>query len=198
VAAFNWGNDLDGAALTATTAGTPLPSTLKSGSRRCLGCHDGTVALGDVWNAADGAPGVIGGFADLAGRVAGGMLTGNLDLVTGASMGGNHPISIPYAGQAAGYNGLVASRAVADGAVGNYFAAAVAGCTSSSTICTSAPATDGRNGAQINLVRETAGSAIYGVECSSCHEPHNRWNYPAFTRVNNTVASGLCRSCHNK
>ncbi len=115
---------------------------------------------------------------------------------TGGNMGGNHPVSIPYAGQT-GYNSIT-SAATADGALGNYYAPVTTGCTSASGVCTAAPATDGRNGLAINLLRNASGATIYGVECTSCHEPHNKTGYANFTLIDNTVASGLCRSCHNK
>ena len=197
--AWNWGNDLDGNALTTTTTGTPLPTTLRSGSKRCLGCHDGSVALGDVSNAADGAAGIVSGFASIVGLTdAAGKLTDATHTIgVSGAMGGNHPVSIPYAGQS-GYNGIV-SKAVADNAIGGYFTVTTAGCVSTTGVCTTAPATDGRNGAAINLIPNVAGGTTnLGVECSTCHEPHNKFGFMAFGRVDVTNASGLCRSCHNK
>jgi hypothetical protein len=203
-----WGTDLNGLALTNTYTGTPLPTTLRSGSKRCLGCHDGSVAIGDVSNAGDGAAGNIGG---LTGAVAGlvdvnGFMidpthTIGAPVAAGVgSMGTNHPISIPYAGQV-GYNGATSSVPAAwmGGAVGGYFDVVTAGCTSTTGVCTAAPATDGRDGAAINLIPNVVGGTTnVGVECATCHEPHNKYGFGWFTRVDVTNASGLCRSCHNK
>lgn len=200
---WNWGNDLDGNALTKSTTGTPLPATLRSGSKRCLGCHDGSVALGDVSNAAGGNAGVIPGLESVLGLTDGsGKLIDAAKLIgAGGSMGGNHPVSIPYAGQT-GYNGLNSSVPPSwmAGAAGGYFDVATgSACTSPTGVCTNAPATNGRNGAAINLVPNLAGGTTnVGVECSSCHEPHNKFGYSWFTRVDVQNASGLCQSCHNK
>ena len=204
---WQWGTDLDGAALTRTSFGTPLPTTLRSSSKRCLGCHDGSVALGDVFNAGDGAAGIIPGlasipgFTDAAGRlidathIIGGPVAGTV-----GAMGGNHPISIPYAGQT-GYNGLnsLVPASLLGDVIGGYYSVSTAGCTSTTGVCTTAPLSDGRNGAAINLIPNTPGTTTnVGVECATCHEPHNRFGFDFFTRVDIRNASGLCRSCHNK
>lgn len=199
---WTWGNDLDGAALTKTTAGTTLPTGLKSGSKRCLGCHDGTVAIGDVSNAGDGAAGVIPGLASIGTftNAAGRLIDATHMVGVGGSMGGNHPVSIPYAGQTA-YNGLNSgSGAIADGNPGNYYAVATASCGSPTGVCTAGPTTDGRDGTKINLIPNTPGGTTnVGIECTSCHEPHNKYSpNEYFTRVDVGNASGLCRSCHNK
>jgi predicted CXXCH cytochrome family protein len=187
---YSWGNDLDGNPLTLTTQGTSLPTNVSSGSRRCLSCHDGTVAIGDVYNAGNGVAGII----PVAGAdQTGGFLSNPAYMMTATNMTGNHPVSIAYAGQI-GYNGTD-SKAFADGAIGNYFAVVAAGCTSASGYCTAAPATGGRNGAAVNLIPDASGRL--GVECGSCHEPHNRYGFPRLTRIS-MVNSGLCRSCHNK
>lgn len=195
-----WGNDLDGNALTKTSTGTPLPTTLRSGSKRCLGCHDGSVALGDVTNAADGAAGIIAGLGAIAGKTD---TTGKLIDVThqvgvGGAMGGNHPVSIPYAGQT-GYNGQASSVKNMGGVIGGYYDATTANCVSTTGVCTTAPTGDGRNGSLINLVPQVAGGTTsLGVECVSCHEPHGKYGNAFFTRIDVGAASGLCRSCHNK
>ncbi len=199
VAVWSWGNDLDGNALTNTTAGTLLPTIVRSNSKRCLGCHDGSVAIGDVSNAGDGQKGIIAGLENLPNLTdaTGKLIDASKIIGGGGNMGGNHPISIPYAGQT-GYNNAD-SKAVADDAIGNYFKPTNAGCTSATGWCTTAPASDGRNGAAINLIPNAPGGATnFGIECTSCHEPHNRFGFDKFARVDNTVSSGLCRSCHNK
>lgn len=199
---WTWGNDLDGAALTKTTAGTTLPASLRSSSKRCLGCHDGTVALGDVSNAGNGAAGIISGLANIAGETDANGRLANAGFLIGANgnLGGNHPISIPYAGQTA-YNGMdsaVPAALVGPAVQGGYFDIVTGSCTSATGVCTSAPPTDGRDGAAINLIPSTPGGTTnVGVECSSCHEPHNKTGFAFLTRVDVANASGLCRSCHN-
>lgn len=199
---WSWGNDLDSSALTKTTRGTPLPGVLRPGSKRCFGCHDGSVAIGDVSNAGGGAAGVIPGLASIVGLTnAAGQLINTAKLIgQGGNMGGNHPVSIPYAGQT-GYNGLNSSvpLALTGGAAGGYYGVATSGCVSPTGVCTTAPASDGRDGSKINLIPNIAGGTTnLGVECSSCHEPHNQFGYAYFSRVDVSNASGLCRSCHNK
>ena len=201
--AWTWGSDMDGNALTKTTAGTTLPTSLRGSSKRCLACHDGTVALGDVSNAGDGTTGIIAGLANIAGQTnAAGALV-NAGYLVGATgnMGGNHPISIPYAGQSA-YNGMdsaVAGAMVGPAVQGGYYDVVTGACASPTGVCTSAPPTDGRDGTAINLIPNVPGGTTnVGIECASCHEPHNKYGYPFFARVDVTNASGLCRSCHNK
>jgi len=203
---WTWGNDQDGHPMTTTYYGTPLQSTLLSASKRCLACHDGSVAIGDVANAGSGIGGTIVGFTSI------GSLTNNNGLLTDSSklvglggvISGTHPVSIPYAGQT-GYNGVssgitAGSSLMNTATVGGFYPATTTGCVSPSGICTAATS-DGRLGAQINLIPSTpgtVGTTNNGVECTSCHEPHNRWGNQWFTVVDNTNASGLCRSCHNK
>ena len=202
---WNWGSDLDGNAMTKSTAGTTLPTTLKSSSKRCLGCHDGTVAVGDMSNIGGGFAGVMSGLASVSGHTdADGKLINAGYLVGGGgNLGGNHPISIPYAGQT-GYNSIdssVPASEVGPSVLGGYYSVVTgASCLSPTGICTSAPVSDGRDGSKINLIPNLpGGTANVGIECSSCHEPHNKFApNAAFTRVNIAVASGLCRSCHNK
>ena len=200
---WSWGTDLDGNALTKTTAGTTLPASLRSASKRCLGCHDGTVAIGDVSNAGNGFTGIIAGLSNIAGETdaSGKLINAGYLVGSGGNMGGNHPISIPYAGQTA-YNGIdsaVPASMVGPAVQGGYYDVVTAACTSATGVCTSAPLSDGRDGSAVNLIPATTGGTTnVGVECTSCHEPHNRTGFPAFTVADVSNASGLCRSCHNK
>ncbi len=187
--------------MTKTTAGTTLPTTLKLKSKLCLGCHDGTIALGDVSNAGQGKAGVISvpavvGLVDAAGK----LIDATHIIGAGGNMGGNHPISIPYAGQI-GYNGISSAvpAAQVDNGVGNYWKMTTTGCTSPTGICTEATGAP-LDGTKINLVPNTPGALTNaGVECGTCHEPHNKYAPNLyFTRVDVANASALCRSCHNK
>jgi predicted CXXCH cytochrome family protein len=196
-AAYGWGNDLDGNALTKTTLGTTLASTIRGASKRCFSCHDGTVALGSVSNVGGGVAGTI------AIPVAAGKVSATFTLaeaayqVVATTMSGHHPVSIPYAGQTA-YNGLT-SAAVADGTVGNYYQTATGASCSGVAVCTAAPTSDGRNGTVINLIPNAVGGTTnVGIECVSCHEVHSKFGNNYFLRLPNTTSSGLCRSCHNK
>lgn len=193
---YTWGGQ------TATVAGTPLPTTVKPSSKVCLGCHDGTVAIGELSNAG-GGPGVVP-VPDVAvpnHTVTGGkMVTGNVNLVgAGGSLAGSHPVSIPYAGQT-GYNGINSAvpPSSVDNTVGSYFTTTTAGCTNVTGICTTATGA-GTNGPAIQLYDEVPGTrANLGIECNTCHEVHNRYGFAWFLRADAATSDGLCRSCHNK
>jgi len=194
---FNWGGQLT------TFAGTTLPNTLRPASRTCLGCHDGTIAIGDVRNAGSGSAGVIG-VADVATaghNVTGGRLAaGNVNLVgAGGSLAGSHPVSIPYAGQTA-YNGINSSvpASQVNNTTGSYWTVTTAGCVNNTGICTSASGA-GANGSAIQLYDNVPGTrSNIGMECDTCHEPHNRFGFAWLMRVDALNSDGLCRSCHNK
>ncbi|MBI4819434.1 MAG: cytochrome c3 family protein [Deltaproteobacteria bacterium] len=111
----------------------------------------------------------------------------------GADLAGNHPISIPYAGQPS-YNGI-ASAVEATTQVGGYWSVASAGCSVPTGACTTA-AGGGLDGARISLAVDPR-TGSYGVECTSCHEPHNELGNPSLLRVSMS-GSALCRSCHDK
>jgi hypothetical protein len=197
---YNWGNDLDGNALSKTTLGTTLPSTvtnpIRGASKRCFGCHDGTIALGSVNNAGGGVANTIAIPSGAKVSATGQLIEVAYQVIPG-TMTGHHPVSIPYAGQTA-YNGLT-SAATTDGVnVGYYWPTTTTGCAGVA-VCTTAPTTDGRNGTRINLIPNAVGGTTnVGIECVSCHEVHSKFGNAYFLRLNNTVSSGLCRSCHNK
>ena len=169
-----------------TAEGTTLPADISSESKRCLACHDGSLSIGDVNNVGGGSTGTIPLAVQntiLAGYQTA-TATGTNDMVN------NHPVSIPYASNTAAYNGITTGVAVATG-VGNYQAATNTSCQSPSGVCTD-KATDG---VYINLKGTVAAA---GVECGTCHEPHNKYGTNAyFLRVTES-GSRLCLACHNK
>jgi len=165
-----------------TTSGTGLPaaSALSAPSKNCLSCHDGTQSLGAVVN----YQGAAASFTMSGAAVA---ATGFLNATAyqvgaGGNMDTNHPVSIPYKGSL--YNAINSSIAAADA---NYRNASTTGCTGS-TVCT----TGGTYA--VRLYGSTTTTA--GIECGSCHEPHDTTN-TSFLRYSN-ASSSLCQSCHNK
>lgn len=178
-----------------TAAGTVLPTTaanpITAASKKCMDCHDGSVAVGDVANAGGGAAGVIAVINDANTTLGKMNAAGAYTVGFGGNMDNNHPVSIPYAGKGTAiYNGITSS-AVADANPGNYFTVATgAACTSPSGVCTTAVT----NGAKINLYGTSAATA--GIECGSCHAVHDDTN-GFFLRVSN-AGSALCLACHNK
>jgi predicted CXXCH cytochrome family protein len=169
---FSWGG------VTQTSGGTLLPTGISARSLRCLACHDGSVALGDVTNFGGAATvlGVSGTGVDGTGKLT------DAYYVVGASgnLGGNHPVGIPYPGQSGQYNGI--STTVTSGAGTGYVAA--------SAITGSATTT-------VKLFSDIANPTVVGVECGSCHDVHNSQNLDKFLWKSN-AGSGLCLSCHQK
>jgi hypothetical protein len=162
---FSWSD-------TTTIGGTTLPTNLKTWSgpsKLCLSCHDGSVAIGDIawyYRAARTGGAKLSGAAGMTEtdtlNLAG--LLGKYNVGEGGDLSGTHPVGVPYPfnANASTYNNITTgayvekSQFVAD------------------------PRASG-----IRLFRDTGtgvtalvGTAIYadgnvGIECSSCHDPHN-------------------------
>jgi len=173
----------------ATTAGTPLPSftgTWNGSSSRCLSCHDGSVAIGDValfieepHDAASGNMLDATKMTDIDGGlfVIANSTTGSLD--------GNHPVAIPYPfGQASStYNSITTGTSAAL----TEFVAAPTGVR----LYTDAAGSISTGG--------TAGQS--GIECSSCHDPHDVKSVTDLFLLGNLDGSTtdyLCLKCHIK
>ena len=173
---------------TKTTAGTDFPSiaggTYKGPTAKCLSCHDGSVAIGDIaWfkgAPATNNPWKIGndGPAPLITKVQG-----------GGDMSGNHPVAMPYAlGNAANtYNGSTSGSGLV------------------LTEWVANPAAPIRlfNDDGTGVISAGAVAGKTGIECSSCHDPHNKAaTEDYFLRgklTGSTAASGyLCLQCHIK
>jgi hypothetical protein len=178
--------------VTTTVNGTPLPTfdaNWQGVSKNCLSCHDGTVALGDVaWFDAAPRTGVDAILDHTHDAV------DDAGLITFSSpgtgeMNGNHPIAHPYPFQGAvsSYNGVTSDVEVLDsGWVAD-------------------PTTNG-----IRLFNDdgagnvSAGpvSGFSGIECSSCHDPHNGSLVEDEHFLRGTLtgsdASYICLKCHQK
>lgn len=175
---FNW------AAGEVTTGGTDYSSfgpTYNGPTVKCLSCHDGSVAVGDVgwWNAGD--PGIL-----LAVNVGPPYQIG-----PGGDMTGNHPVAMPFPLNSA----VNTYNTITNGA-----AAATSGWKADPTSFNIVLYNDDGGG---NISRgAVAGST--GIECGSCHDPHNGPNTGAdyFLYGNlggSTGADGyICEKCHDK
>lgn len=156
---------------TRTSGGTTLPTALasfKGGTLRCLSCHDGSTALGDINSA----------VANIAMSGTIGMQVGQSGTAVG-NLGSNHPVSIPYVGATGGLSAAAFP--------GNGYVSSVGSCANSTTFCpTGTPAVTLYGTALTDLT----------VECSSCHEPHDNTN-TKFLRTSN-AGGALCKACHNK
>jgi hypothetical protein len=169
-----------------TTAGTTFPSfagdSYTGPSAKCLSCHDGTVAVGDIawWN--EGKPGspldnTKHTWPDPFNVGATGGVPG--------SMKGNHPVAMPYPYQNAKntYNGVTTGDAAT---LSEWQATPLA---------------------PIRMFNDNGGISAgvvagkTGIECSSCHDPHNKASVDDLflrgTLAGNTT-DYLCLKCHIK
>ncbi len=202
----------------ATTAGTTFPTvvgnTYKGPSTKCLGCHDGSVAVGDIaWykEQAWPTPSALVNYATAAsatlpssGAVLSTFKMGNLD-GTGSStnqfligpsgnMAGNHPVMMPYPFNNSGstYNTST---------------------TGAQIVLTEwqADPTQNQTTAHIRLFNDdgsgniTAGAvaAKTGIECPSCHDPHNKqavdnWFLRGMAQGSTQADGYICLQCHIK
>lgn len=182
-ATFTW----DEATTTGGTAYASITPAYKGPSVKCLSCHDGSVAVGDVALYMEG-PAVFNTLKITLGDAAN---IGAKGGVAGA-MGGNHPIAMPYPlGNAAGtYNTKTTGAAV----VLTEFVAAP----------------ENQNSTKVKLYNDAGGSingggaaGKSGIECSSCHDVHNKASVDdLFLRgkiAGSIAADGyLCLQCHIK
>ena len=183
----------------ATTSGTALPgftgNAYNGPSAKCLSCHDGSVAIGDVgWfnEAAREGANAINGFKIGGAGVSNATTPGTTSKMigSGGNLSGNHPVAIPYPlnGAPNVYNGS----------------------TSGAQLATNDFATD-PTANNIRLYSDIGGGAIVGkatpgksgIECSSCHDPHNKAaKDDYFLRgklTGGTQADGyICLQCHKK
>lgn len=173
--------------VTTTTGGTTFP-TISPGwqgpSKFCLSCHDGSVAIGDVaWFRA----------APRTGGSAINSTTHNGDIyqiaTTGGSMAGNHPVAhpFPFNGSGSTYNSVsTGSAAIQSGWRAD-------------------PTVSGIRLFVENSGNVSAGTAVgsTGIECSSCHDPHNGSAvedvYFLRGSIDGDSASNyICLKCHAK
>ncbi len=169
-----------GATTQHTRGGTTLQADLAtngSWSAGCLDCHDGSVALGSLYNGVNlafsgaGVNSTTGALADT-----------NLNKITKAggtnNLNGNHPVSVPYPGQSGSFRGQAVPVWPA-GYAAEYVTVGAAGAV----------------GGGLSLARDYTGGA-YGVECSTCHNPHGEGH--SYLLRDTHVGSQICLDCHIK
>ncbi len=177
--------------ITNTTGGTPLPSfdaSWQGVSKNCLSCHDGTVAIGDVawFNETGPAYEILDHRHDTVADAA--LITFASGDGGGGDMSGNHPVAhpFPFQGVASTYN----STTTGTSALGSGWVAD--------------PTANG-----IRLFNDAGGEVTAGgvagstgIECSSCHDPHNGPNVPEEKFLRGTMTGNttdyLCLKCHDK
>ncbi len=169
-----------GYAVGTTTAGTTLPTTVNSENSKCMGCHDGTVALNQVVTAKFPSGTILAGsYTGTNGLVSATNMLTSTSTAQFGSLQGQHPVGVPYPGSTA-YT--IVSAAVTSG----YNTPTATGCTSGGACLSGAT-----EGAKIKLF---GAAGTYSVECASCHEPHDNTN----TKFLRTTTANRCASCHIK
>jgi len=186
----------------ATSGGTALgiAATYVGPSAKCLACHDGSVAVGDVGNYMGQTRSGASSFNTykVGDRAAEGV--GDIDpkvtkkVGAGNDMSGTHPVGVPYPfGQAA-----------------NTYNEQPIGANVIKTEYVAAPAVSTGTTAGVKLYNHqgtaiTAGAVagFTGIECSSCHDVHNKQSVDDFMlrgkQVGSSVADGyICLQCHIK
>lgn len=168
-----------------TTAGTnfaTFPNNYSGPSAKCLSCHDGSVAIGDIaWFGEATRTGIDGldALKHLPGDV--------FNVGAGGSMKGNHPVAMPYPyqNQKNTYNSVTNGDSI------------VLGEWQSTPL------------ANIRLFNDKGGGTIVagavagktGIECSSCHDPHNKAAVDdLFLRgtIGGADTNYICLKCHIK
>lgn len=170
--------------VTKTTAGTTFPTfkgdTYKGPTAKCLSCHDGSVAIGDVAWFGEGKPDVIDTTKHGSGDA--------FNVGFGGAMKGNHPVAMPYPYLQAKntYNGVTTG----DGAALTEW--------QSTPLANIRVFTDDGSG---NIIGGVATAGKTGIECSSCHDPHNKASVDdLFLRgkLGGKDTTYLCLKCHIK
>jgi hypothetical protein len=199
-----------------TTAGTTLPtitSSYKGSSVKCLSCHDGSVAVGDVaWfgenshsttASAAGTPIATTPNTNITSALAGGAFLVTDGTGNPGNMKGNHPVAVPlpYGQVANAYNSITSGGGLI---LTDWLPSPNATCTTGpgGTACIRLFQDDG-TGNITALAPGTPTASNVGIECSSCHDPHNKQTVDdLFLRgkiAGSTTADGyICLQCHLK
>jgi len=200
-----WNHQLSGQTyqwdVPATTAGTLFPifadKVWNGPTAKCLSCHDGTVAVGAVnwFNSGYGQPGSHGAYI-INPRTA--SLKGLTNTGTSATLSGVHPVAMPYpwGGVPSTYNGTTTGANFNPGDWNTPPAGRI-------RIYTENGANSvvlGYNG--INPQKTTPNlNGNAGIECSSCHDAHNKNTVDGYYLLGMGTGSGstyLCTMCHSK
>ncbi len=170
------------------------------GSKLCLSCHDGTVAIASLANLP--GPGSSGSVT-MVGVTGTGLMPPAAYGYIGTNLAGTHPISVPV------NNSLINAKNLAcTPGSGKYSIVYPPSDVRVKLKPTNNTYNDGTNG----FLKTTAAGVNYfeGVQCASCHDPHN--NNTDFlvipgigtgppTAIHGTTNwsnwSALCNACHN-
>ncbi len=163
-----------------TAGGTAYPTfqgdTYTGPSAKCLSCHDGSVAIGDASWWSGGPPAASLHNTKIRGPAQTASNSGN--------MSHNHPVAMPYPwnNMPSTYNGVTTGSAVA---LREWQAD---------------PETLGirlYNDAGVGEIEAGPVAGRSGIECSSCHDPHNNSGVEHVAFLLGTPAN-ICAKCHIK
>jgi len=219
---FTWSD-----ASTGTTGGTDWASmdgaTYKGPTAKCLACHDGSVAVGDVsvykgsLNAQANSFKVGDQPTDFAGKTwTSADARPHYKVGAGGDMKGSHPVGMPYPDQAgASYNSIVVGTGVV---LGEFQPLNVAHQVTASSLggglaVSAAAPVAGGGGNQASLIKlyvddgqnivAGATAGLTGIECSTCHDPHNKqtvddWLLRGQNQGSTQTGGYICLQCHIK
>jgi len=189
---------------TATMAGTPFPTFADTAwqgpTAKCLSCHDGTVAVSSVNWFSSGYGGAYAGVGPhiLGAATAHAGLQGLSNTGTATTLSGVHPVAMPYPynGMPSTYNGVTTGSNFIPNQwqsppLGNVRLYLQAGTNVSL----------GFNGAGYSPVAAAGLQGAAGIECSSCHDVHNKLTKDGYLLVGLGTGTGstyLCNMCHIK
>lgn len=171
--------------VTSTTAGTNYPTftgdTYKGPTAKCLSCHDGSVAVGDIAWFNGGTP-----LAPLDNMQH--VPPDPYNIGFGGNMAGNHPVAMPYpyTGAASTYNGVTTGVGFVAGEWQG----------DPRTLNIRLFSDDG-----LGNISATPVVAQAGIECSSCHDPHNKASVADYFLRGALTGSStdyICLKCHVK
>jgi len=218
---FTWDD-----ASTGTTGGTAWASmdgsTYKGPTAKCLACHDGSVAIGDV-SMYKAKAGTYNTFlvgdqpTDFGTKTwASTDARPQYKIGAGGNLNGTHPVGMPYPNQVgATYNGVTTGTSVV---LGEFQPLSVAHQVTGSSLggglssSSAAPVASG-GGNQASLIKlyvddgqnivAGATAGITGMECSTCHDPHNKqtvddWLLRGQNQGSTQAGGYICLQCHIK
>jgi len=213
---------------TSTSGGTKFSSmagpTYKGPTAKCLACHDGSVAVGDV-SMYKASAGTYNTFSvgqkpvDYDGKTWAGTDSRPQYVVGGGGLlNGTHPVGMPYPDQVgAVYNNItigtnvVLSEFQPLSTAHQITAASLGGGTAISTLAPKAKG-GGNQASLIKLYTDTNGlgsitggatTGKSGMECSTCHDPHNKqtvddWLLRGQNQGSTQAGGYICLQCHIK
>ncbi len=156
-----------------TTVGQP-----DRGAKLCLSCHDGTVAIGLVVNTP--GPGNTGQPIPMAGVTAEGKIPSTAAGYLGINISGHHPVSIAM-------NDTLRNDKLTQ-------------CFEGTAFYVDYPAGAVKLTPTGNTYKGNAGKIINGrpsgVQCASCHDPHNNPNGAFLVAGTPQNSTALCTACH--